>query len=145
VADDLHVLQDVMRCVQEETGGHTIKAGSLLLCAVHLHKVPSTHGQQAWPLHQGCRMHIRNGHLQHQAWCVSQGRKARKTNAFGINFGEPSIIPDCPGSHNEVQKGKQKTAHAFGVNSMRSQVLHRAAQALTMSKREIIIKVSIEL
>lgn len=50
VADDLHVLQDVMRCVQEETGGHTIKAGGLVLCAVHLHKVPGTHGQQAWPL-----------------------------------------------------------------------------------------------
>ena len=51
VMDDVHVLHNVVGSVDEEACGHTVKAAGLVLSAVHLHKVSSTHGQQTGLLH----------------------------------------------------------------------------------------------
>ena len=106
-----------------------------MLCAVSRKKQVATQSKlEAW----SCALYTSTKSPAHM-----DSKPGLCTKAAGCTSGMVTCSVKHRVSHNEEKKSKQKTT-PFNVNSMRSQVIYRAAQGLTMCKRVINMMVSVE-
>ena len=130
--DNVNTAMRVEKLAPHANGGLTLSMWRMIcmycrmLCAVSRKKQVATQSKlAAW----SCALYTSTKSPAHM-----DSKPGLCTKAAGCTSGTVTCSIKHGVSHNEEKKRKQKTTNAFGVNSMRSQVLYRAAQSLTMSK-----------